>query len=271
MRKFFCLVLLSSSLQAFEKRPWMGDFLQFEFVPSFTYRRYPSVNRAIHPTHYSSNDRFTNLDLKVALLPSCDLELDVEFADTRKQSLGAQSAGMQLRYRWWDDIPGGDAVTWTSGVNIRWVSTRSLQDVSCPYHYTWNFEVVNALGKEFMPSGNFFLRPYVFVGVGQAILGSPWIRGVAALEMSYKDRHTVQLFSDGYFGFGSQRYVSIDTFYGYAKIFHQSIDAGALYTYKISDVWGKVFLGYSYRVLAKAFPSHANTFVVGYNFPFSLF
>ncbi len=270
MRLLLGLCFACLSLQAFEKKPWMGDFLQFEFSPSFTYRKYPSVNRAYNPKKYSSNDRFTNLDLKVAFLPSCDLEMGIEFADTKKQSLGTQSAGIQLRYQWLDDIPG-DIISFTSGLNVRWVSTRSLQDVSCPYHYTWNFEVVNAIGKEFIPSEDLLLRTYGFIGIGQAITGMPWVRGSLSLEAYYQRAHHFQLFGESYFGFGKQRVIDIDKFYGYAKVFHQSIDVGAIYTYTVSEIWGKVFIGYTYRVLAKAFPAHANTFTIGYNFPFSLF
>lgn len=83
--------------------------------------------------------------------------------------------------------------------------------------------------------------------------------------------HRLTLFSEGYFGFGKTRRVNIDHFRGYATIFHQSIDVGILYAYKISSIWGEISLAYSYRVFAKDFPANANTWIVQYNFPFSMF
>jgi hypothetical protein len=271
MRLFIsiCALVSLGHVGAFQTRPWLGDFLEFHFVPSFMYRKYPSVNGAYDPSSYSSNDRFTNLNLDVSLC-SWDLELGVEFADTRKQSLGTQSAGMQMRYQWLDDV-GGPPLSFVSGLNIRWVSKRSLQDVSCPYHAEWNFEIGNALGKEFHPSENCLMTVYGFLGVGQANEGRPWIRGIVSWEAEFSIHHKLELGAEGYFGFGNTRRVNIDHFKGYANIFHQSVDVGIGYYYKINQMWGTLSLHYSYRVFAKDFPSHANTFMIAYNFPFSLF
>lgn len=256
---------------AFQIEPWLGEFLQFYAEPSFMYRHYPSVNRGYNPSSYSSNDRFTNFDVRVAFLPDWEAELGVEFADTSKQCLGTQSAGAQVRYRWLDDIASPALVTLTSALNVRWASKRSLEDVSCPYHAEWNFELDTSIGKEFCPNDNWIFRPYAFLGIGQAIKGSPWLRGFLVFDTIYKKHHEFKLFADGYFGFGNQRFVNINDFDGYASIFHQSIDAGAAYYYHINNIWGSISLYYTYRVFAKAYPSHANSFMVMYQFPFSMF
>lgn len=264
-----CISLSFFSLEAFQTQPWMGNFLELHFIPSFIYRKYPSVNGAYNPTSYSSNDRFTNLDLEVAL-DAWDVELCVEFADTRRQSLGTQSSGMQVRYQWLDDI-SGSAFSFVSGLNIRWASKRSLKDVSCPYHAEWNFEIGNAIGKEFDQIEDWLFRTYGFLGVGQANKGRPWVRGVVSCEAHFNKKHRLEFLGEGYFGFGKTRSVNIDHFRGYANIFHQSIDVGAGYYYTISQIWGTASLHYSYRVFAKDFPAHANTFMIAYNFPFSIF
>lgn len=264
-----CITFFSGALQAFETQPWMGNFLELRFIPSFIYRKYPSVNGAYNPTSYSSNDRFTNLNLELPL-DSWGLEFGIEFADTRKQSLGTQSSGMQLRYQWLDDISGG-AFSFTSGLNVRWVSKRSLQDVSCPYHAEWNFEIGNAIGKEFDQIENWLFRTYGFLGVGQAVRGRPWVRGVISCEALLNETHRLELMGEGYFGFGKTRRVNIEDFKGYANIFHQSIDVGASYYYRISQIWGTISLHYTYRIFAKDFPAHANTYMIAYSFPFSIF
>lgn len=263
------VTLYAVSTHAFETRPWIGEFLEFQFTPSFTYRHYPSVEGAYNPSSYSSHDRFTNLDLSLGLEP-WEAEVCVEFADTRRQSLGTQSAGMQVRYQWMNDITGG-MLSFTSALNIRWASRRSLKDVSCPYHNEWNFELGNSLGKEFVLGESSFFRPYAFLGVGQANKGRPWIRSIVCLQTVLKEKHQLAVLGDGYFGFGKSRRVNVDDFRGYANIFHQSIDVGVQYDYKISSIWGMISLFYSYRVFAKDFPAHANTFRIAYDFPFSFF
>lgn len=263
------VIMCASSLQAFETQPWMREFLECHFTPSFTYRHYPSVNGAYNPTSYSSNDRFTNIDIDLGVTP-WEGELCIEFADTRRQSLGTQSAGGQIRYQWLNDI-SGSIVSYTSGLNIRWASKRSLKDVSCPYHAEWNFELGNVVGKEFALATDTFLRTYGFLGVGQANQGRPWVRGIISVDALFKRHHRCALTGEGYFGFGTTRRVNVNHFRGYANIFHQSIDLGVTYDYKINSIWGVISLFYSYRVYAKDFPAHANTFKISYSFPFSFF
>lgn len=270
IRKLFILLSVSSSLLGFDQKPWMGDFLQFHFIPSFTYRSYPSVDRAYNPSHYSSHDRYTTADLEVCFLPSWDAQVGLEFADTREQALGLQSGGVQVRYQFLNDI-GGDSVSFTSGLNIRGVSKRSLKDVSCVYANRWNFEIVNSVGKEFAYRCRWFFRTFAFLGVGQATKGRPWVRGLVFLEGNLAKKHKLSLFTEGYFGFGKNRFVNIDDFNGYGNIFHQSIDVGAAYTYDMSKIWGNFTFSYNYRVFAKAFPKNAQTYLFAYNFPFSFF
>lgn len=264
----FCFVF--ASIFSFEQKPWLGDFLEFHLIPSFTYRYYPNVSRSFNPTSYSSNDKFTRIDLDVCFLPSWDAQVGIEFAATRKQTLGTQSGALQVRYQWFNDI-AGDAISWTTGLNIRGVSRRSLKDVSCVYHDRWNFELVNAIGKEFATNANWLFRTFGFLGVGQANKGRPWVRGIASFEAHFIPKHRLQAYAEGYFGFGKTRRVNIRAFDGYANIFHQSVDVGLAYYYLINRQWGTISLSYSYRVLAKAFPKNAQTATIAYNFPFSIF
>lgn len=254
----------------FNQSPWLGDFLQFHFRPSFQYRHYNEVSRGYNPSHYSSNDRFTNLDLAVTFLPQFDFQVGLEFADTRKQTLGLQSAAMQSRYQWLNDI-SGDPLSLTTGLQIRWVNQRSLKDVSCIYSSYWNFEIINSLGKEFDQIDSWIFRTFGTLGVGQANHGRPYLTSILSFESCFRYHHRFKIFLDGYFGFGHSRRIDISSFNGYGTIFHQSIDFGISYYYLISKAMGMISLDYSYRLLAKAFPSHANTVTIRYDFPFSFF
>jgi hypothetical protein len=271
-RVFGFLILLSVSLHGngFKKDPWIEQWLQFRFEPSFLYRKYPFVNGAINPSSYSSNDRFTQIDMAGVVYPNTDLELLIEFADTKKQRLGTQSVGGQLAYQLLDDYVG-DMLSYTPLVNIRFVSSRSLKDVSCIYHYNWNFEVGQAIGKEWSFGDRWIFKPYLFLGVGQANKGSPWLKTYINLAGSYNLKHSLELICDGYFGLGKNHFVNINSFNGYAQVHHQSIDLGLKYKFYISQVFGDVSLSYYHRVFAKNFPSDANSFEFIYSLPFSFF
>ncbi len=254
----------------FDQKPWMGEFLQFHLKPSFSYRYYPDVSRSYSPSHYSSHDRFTQIDLSVAFLPNMDLQLGMELADTSRQSLGVQSAATQLRYQWLSDTVGAP-VSLTTAFLIRWASPRSLKDVSCPYSANWNFELVNAIGKEYEGIKNWLLQGFAALGVGQASHGRPYLTSILAVDSCFLKAHTFSLFAEGYFGFGHTKFIDVSKFRGYGNIFHQSIDLGIGYTYTINEIWGKFSVEYARRVFAKAFPEKANTFIIKYDYPFSPF
>ncbi len=265
-----CMSSLSIYGSGFSINPWVDSFLNFDLDASFLYRKYNKVNGGYNPSSYSSNDRFTQLDVKGVVYPDVELEFLVEFADTRKQRLGTQSAGFQGRYQFLDDRRG-DFLAWTSSFNIRYVSARSLQDVSCPYHSRLNFELGQSIGKEFDFSEVYSLNPYTFFSIGQGIKGLPWIRSITAFEFLIKQLHTIAPFVDGYFGFGKTHKVNISSFFGYGTIFHQSVDVGFYYRFDFSKIWGSFSLYYAYRAYAKNYPSGANTFILYYKFPFSVF
>lgn len=267
----FCLLLFMGTLRAdFVQMPWLGEFLEFHFRPSFQYRDYNSFDRGVNPVNYRSRDRFTNLDLGTVFYPYFDAQLGVEFADTSKQSFSIQSSAMQVRYQWLNDI-GGDPISLTTGLQVRWVNPYSLSDVSCVYSSNWNFMLVTALGKELSTLYSWTIRGFGVFAVGQSNHGRPYIDAKLAFDAHLADSHRLRVFSDGYFGFGKTRIVDVSKFDGYANIFHQSVDVGLDYAYTISKVWGEISFSYSYRVFAKAFPERANTFLVRYDFPFSIF
>ena len=120
MRKLLAVfyTLFIVPIFGFEQSPWLGNFLEFHLIPSFTYRYYPSVNRGFNPNSYSSNDKFTKLEVGTSFLPSWDAQVGVEFAATRRQTLGTQSGALQVRYQWYNDI-GGDFLSWTNRLKFQ--------------------------------------------------------------------------------------------------------------------------------------------------------
>lgn len=255
-------------LEGFERSPWLEQWLEFHFKPSFLYRHYPYVQGGYNPKNYSSHDRFTNLDLHTAPFETLDVELLIELADTRKQKLGMQSAGGQIRYIWLDDFKG-DFASLTTHVNLRYVSFRSLHDVSCPYHGRWNIELGQSIGKEWESSLATF-KPWCFLSIGQANFGYPWIAITASLEALFRKVHRLSLALDGYFGLGHQTKVNVNDFYGWGKIRHQDLEASLRYTFAISKIWGEVSFFYGYRFFAKNYPAKASTYVIEYHIPFSM-
>lgn len=249
--------------------PWFGDIYEFNFRTNYTYSRYSHVQNSRPQLKSPSNDQRFAFSLEMPPSDKFDVEFEIEFVDTPRQSWGLRSYAGQFRFLMLNDVEG-DPISLTAGVNVRGVSRNSLRDVSSPYHSNTNFELNSAVGKEWSYRKYWTMRAFGFAGVGIANHGSPWLRTLAAFEGNVVDKHQYQVFTESYWGFGSQHRVNVDDFHGYAKIHHQSIDVGAGYSY-LFDVWGSINFTYAFRVYARSFPEYVNFFALTYNLPFSFF
>ncbi|MBS0650556.1 MAG: hypothetical protein JSR93_05285 [Verrucomicrobia bacterium] len=271
MRKWFgysvlCMApVLASSL---ETKPWFGSVWEFHFSSAYTYSRYHRVQDASVQLSHPSNDQLLRFDLGVSPSEMWDVQAEVEFINTPRQSFSYRSAAAQARVQWLNDI-AGDPVSWTTGFNIREVSDKSLHDVSCPYHAIVDFELTTALGKEWSKGPYWTARTWGNLGIGIANEGSPWLRGLWVFEKNWDNRHRAIFFTDGYFGFGTKQHVNVKHFNGWAKYHHQSIDLGLGYQYHF-DLWGDITLSYARRIYAHTFPEQVNFITIAYQVPFSV-
>lgn len=268
-KAFFFFLIFPALASAFVVSPWFTPIAEFQFRPSYSYRYYPSVNRGFNPSSYNSHDHLIDLNLGVRFLPSWDFQMELDFSDTRRLSWGTQRFGTQIRYQWLDDV-AGDPISLVLGLQLFYVPTRNMRDVSSPYHAQGDLELGVAIGKELDRTYDWVWRFYGFLGVGTGNRGYPWLRPLLSSEFKFRQHHKLQLLGEGYFGFGNRHDVNINRFNGYAKILHQSIDLALNYTY-IFNIWGELGVQYAYRVYAHAFPQHASTFTLEYRLPFSLF
>jgi len=263
------LALLPLTLGALEIDPWLGNLWEFKFVPSYTYSRFRDVQNGHPQLKAPFNVHLPAAGFGFAFTPSWAFDVDIEFADTPRQSMGYRSSGYQIRHEWLNDIVG-DFTTFTTGFNVRGVSRHSLKDISCPYHSDFNFELTGALGKEWNKAAEWTTRVFGFAAVGIANHGFPWTRFVVSLEKNAWHCHRFGAFLNGYLGFGPHERVNTSHFHGYAFIRHQSLDVGGRYAY-VFDVWGHLDFIYTRRVYARSFPENVNFFTLSYTLPFCFF
>jgi hypothetical protein len=262
-------LLLPAAAFPFAEQPWLGNVWEFNFSTDFTYSRYRNVQDASTQLRAPSNDKLLQFDLGLTPSEMWDVQVEMQFADTPRQSLGMRSAALQGRVLWLDDV-AGDPLSWTTGVSVREVTRHSLQDVSCPYHSDVNVELNSAFGKEWSKGAFWTIHAWGLVGAGIANHGSPWLRALAVLEKNWNNSHRAALFTEGYFGFGDKHHIDVDHFSGWGKFHHQSIDLGIAYRYHFA-IWGEITAAYTRRVFARTFPQDVNFFTIAYQVPFSFF
>lgn len=263
----FSAFLLPAVSQGLEVQPWFGDVYEFHFLGSYAYSRFHSVQGAVPQLTRPFNANWIYTGLEFCPASEWSVDGDLQFADTTKTSFNFRSGALQLRYLWLDDIVG-NAVTLATGGNFRITSDESLHDVSCPSHSNVDFEINFSLGKEFDPSESWRWRLWCFGALGQANVGSPWVRAIAAIETNIEERHKWAIYGLGSNGYGRHTHPDPEHFNGYAKIRQKSIDLGIRYGYRMG-VWGTLRLEYQRRLLAKACPQNTNTFILSLLIPFS--
>jgi len=268
MKKIF-LLLFPCTLFGFVLQPWYSPIGEFQLRSAYSYRYYPSVSQGKNPSSYHSHDHRLDLNFGVQFWPNWDLQFESDFLHSRKLNWGTERVGLQVRHLFLDDVVG-DPISLSVGFQGFYVPTRSLRDVSVPYHAQGNLELGVAIGKEIDKTYNWLFRFWGFCGVGIANRGMPWIRPLMAAEMKFKQRHVLKAFTESYIGFGRSHHVDINDFNGYAKIAHRSINLGLNYTY-LFRIWGSLSLEGAYRLYAYSFPKHAVTAKIAYHLPFSLF
>ncbi len=251
---------------ALEVQPWFGDVFEFYFLGSYAYSRFNSVQNAVPQIKPPFNSHILYGGLDFSPTPEWNIDTDIQFAATTKETFNFRSAAWQARYLWLDDIVG-DPISFATGASVRVTSTTSLKDISCPYHGNVDFEVNFALGKEWDASECWRFRAWGYGAVGHANRGSPWVRATVALETNIDDVHKLAFIADGSNGYGRHTRVNPDHFFGYARVRQKSIDLCFRYGYRIG-VWGTLRFEYDRRVLAKSCPNAVNTFVFSYLLPF---
>ena len=262
------LLLLPLALFAFDYEPWFPELLEVNFIPSYQYRHYPSINGA-RPKNHSSTDHVVNLGLAMTFAPDWHAQVETEFADTSKRDWGFRDAAAQIRHIVLDDT-GGDPISLAIGGITRWTKTRYLQDPSTPYAANFDLELSMAVGKEFTNTYDWLYRLWGFLGAGIGNRGSPWLRPILTFQGNLRDRNIYTFFTEGYFGFGKKRFVNTNNFNGYGPVRHQSIDIGVAYT-RMMGIYGSLKIAFAYRPFAHNFPRKASTCTITYYFPFSPF
>lgn len=262
------LLLLPILAYSLEAQPWFSDCLEFHFLGSYAYSYFDRVQNGTPQLTRNFQSNGINLGLDFSPTPEWSIDTELQLSDTTKQNFNFRSFVAQARYLWFDDIIG-DRLSFATGANARFTNTDSLRDVSCPFHANFDFELNLAFGKEFDVSECWAWRFWGYGAVGHANKGSPWVRGIFALEANYDDQHKFGAFAEGSNGYGRYTTVLIDNFDGYAKIRQKSIDVGVRYGYRLG-VYGTLRFSYIRRVLAKSCPEQLNAFVFSYLLPFSL-
>lgn len=268
MKKALLLFLTPISCCALQEQPWLDQLLEFHFVPSYNYSIFSEVDRGVPPLDGNFSTHVLAGNLFVTAPETWQFQTELEVADTTSVSWGYRSFALEVRKQWFDDICG-DFLSVTTGLTYRDASTRMRKALSTPYHARANFELNCSIGKEWSLGPYWVFRTFGFIGIGQGTEGYPWLIGNLYLWWNVCNQHQFRLYSQTYWGLGDRKTVPTIAFPGWSKINHQSIDLGIGYRYH-AGMYGFLRLDYLLSIYAKSYPEWVNSFMISWDFPFSV-
>jgi hypothetical protein len=269
-RIILSFALTTTSLLALEEEPWFGDMCQLQAKASYAYSFFRKVNHGIPQLKKTWHDHLLTLGLEARFPERWSWEIQLEGDATTRRSFGYSSVAAQGRYLWLDDI-AGDPVSLVTGLTLREVSTRSLKQLSTPYHGRFSAEGHLAIGKEWTKDCLWHTGLFAFGSIGVPNQGALFGRANLFYLGNYCDKIQWRLFALGYFGAGHRREVPTRHFHGYSKIAHRSIDGGAGVSAALGcgGEYGFLYFDYLYRFYARSYPEKVNCFIFSYELPFS--
>ena len=249
------------------RQPWFYPPYQFHVGTDVGVSFFSDVNNGINPIGYHSINEDWALFAIFPFSETFDAQLEVNFNHTSKKDFNFETFVAQVRKQILDDVTG-DFVSLYWGFNYRYVLKGRLSDVATPYHNISNFEITGCLGKEFTKEFKWYLRTFLWGGIGQANTGYPWARFDFNVKGKAHQNFLIGAGSEGYFGLGPTTIINVNNFGSYAHIKHQSVDLYAQFGY-FSPIWGTLMFKYAMRPYARTYPDNYNAFLLTYDYPFS--
>lgn len=257
------MLFFPTCIQGIDLKPWYSRDLQVQGTLDYRFQSYHSVD-APKKNHYSSNDHFVEGSL-MAIYAPFSLQLETEFADTKKRNFDWDHISLCGRYLWLDDDIG-DPFSLTTGLTLGRAWREAVNDISSFHHGRNELFLHVALGKQNIKGATWLTRWWGIFGIGTADRWTPWIAANVNYEWNQCPPHRLRLYINSLWGCGRHQ-LKVKEFGGYGKIDHRSIDIGVRYSYEF-DYYGLVSLDYAHRVYAHNFPDNANIWTFCYIYPF---
>lgn len=271
MKKFVCVALAAMTgvgqLCAVDLMPWYSNALELNTELLYTLQNYRKVETECGHHKYRSNDSFVTLSIGTSFEPYA-IDMEITGANTRHHHTYFDDFALTARYQWLDDVIG-DYVSLVTGVTMIAATDIGKRDISNFFHGNIEGEFHVSVGREMTCFDTWSSRWWAVGGIGIADVGSPWVRGDAAYEMTLTSVDVLRLYANTLWGLGGDRLCLCHRFHGYGPINHQSVDIGMALFHDF-ECGGTAQLAYSARVWAKNCPMQVNLVTVSFQYPFGL-
>ncbi|MBU6148831.1 MAG: hypothetical protein KGQ54_01380 [Verrucomicrobia bacterium] len=241
----------------------------FHLDAAYSYAHIPSVQGAINPSNYKTNENKLILGGWMSTMSQLELGVLFEFNQTVLLPFNLESGGFYIKKNFLDDF-NGDSFGLDGGVLLQFVPLNRLIDPVTPYNALANFSLFGEIYKNFLfyqDKGS--IAPFLGLDLGIANRGYPWLDPVVGGRLSY-DKFLAELAFLGNFGFGPSKVINLANFAGYAFTAYRTIDIEVSIGSQILDE-GFFQVSYSKRLVSQASPKGRQSLLIQLDLPIPLF
>ncbi|MBM3194386.1 MAG: hypothetical protein FJZ60_01320 [Chlamydiae bacterium] len=271
LKKFFLvlLALFPSSISCALSSLEPGMPYLFHLDAAYSFAHIPSVQGAINPSYYKTNENKLILGGWMSTMTQLELGVLFEFNQTNLLPFNLESGGLYLKKNFLDDL-NGDVLGFDAGGLMQFVPKNRLIDPVTPYNAVANFSLLAEIYKNFLfHQDRASIAPFLGVDLGIANRGYPWLDPVVGSRLSY-DWFLAEVAFLGNFGFGPNELIDLANFSGYAFTAYRTVDIEISMGAKILDE-GFFQLAYTSRLYAQASPKSRQALLVQLDLPIPLF
>lgn len=262
-----CCLFLPTLVSGTELKPWFDDVYVPIWRNVYTAQAYNQIDTGDGKTSTHGRNHLLDSSLSIA---KADYAAEVELAasQSRIRDFSFESGKITGRIHFQNDIVG-DPLSVVAGISLGIPRRHALHDFNLLYHGLFECELHLAIGRETSCKAEWLTRWWAVVTAGIADRGSPWLRAKLAWERNFCETQQLELFIEGYGGFGRHDLSLALPFPGYGGIQYRGVDLGIAYRY-FTECYGVFSLGYGFRPYAHNLPMYVQQGLLGWRYDFSL-
>ena len=255
--------LYSSFLGALEHLPWFSIYKQIATQGTYLFQH----SGVIEKTKLDQDDSLISMNCSFS--PSTRLCGSIEgtIGYNIKKSFFLDEISILGQRLWYNDIIG-DTFSFATGLNLRYHSKTSLENISTPHYSRLECEFISYLGKEITFRDTWTSRYWSNIALGCGSKGYPWLQTSLNAEKNFENNNFIKLFCNSGYGFAKSKF-NEETFDGFSSIKHRFVEIGAKYTHKF-PVIGRLSAQYIYRPYGKNYPKNCHIFIISFMSPIDL-
>lgn len=268
LRPLLVSLCLTGVAYGTQLKPWFDEAYVPVWRTVYAAQWYDRIDTGSGSVAKQGRNHLLGTSLSMAVRDDYAFEIELAASQSEIRNFSLESGKATGRIHLLNDIIG-DPVSAVAGMTIVVPQRHALNDYNLLYHGLFECEWHLSIGREISCLADWVTRWWAVGRLGVADRGSPWLSARVAWERNFHNRAALEMFVEGYGGFGSHDLRPWQPFHGYGNIQYRGVDVGLNGRFYSTD-YGVFNVGYCLRAYAHNLPLRVQEAIIGWRYDFSL-